>query len=97
MKAARPGHRQQPGPKKPGVRRRRRREVQAAASSADPPSCPNTQPIPGRLPYGFSSEPSWVVGGGGPGAGTGAGSGAVTTFTSKVEDSKEETKWGEGR
>lgn len=33
----------------------------------------------------------------GRGAGTGAGSGAVTTFTSEVEDSKEENKWGEGK
>lgn len=33
-------------------------------------------PVPGHsIPCGFSSEPSWEVGGGGPGAGTGAGEG----------------------
>ena len=48
----------------------------------------------GRGQSGDCTEATESVG---RGAGTGAGSGAVTTFTSKVEDSKEENKWGEGR
>lgn len=50
---------------------RRRRKVQAAACSAGPPSGPNAQPTSGRLPCGFSLEPSWETGGGSPQGGDG--------------------------
>lgn len=82
VQAAPRGRRRQPtGTQRPQARRRRRREVQAAGCSAGPARGP--QPTPGGLPCGFSSEPWWEAGGGGPpgrgggGGGTGKGRGGL--------------------